>query len=77
MPGIDELFTARQLADSIGITRDSLTRIARTHGIGRILANAYVFTSAEADRLRSLAHTTSGNPTWIARNQVSTPQESP
>lgn len=77
MPDIDDLFTARQLAESIGITRDSLTRIARSHGIGRILGTSYVFTSAEADQLRSLAHATSGNPAWISRNQVSTPQESP
>lgn len=77
MPGIDDLFTAKQLATQIGITRDSLTRIARAHQIGRIVGTGYLFTGAEADRLRSLAHSTSGNPAWIARNQVSTPNENP
>lgn len=77
MSTIDDLFTARQLADSIGITRDSLTRIARTHAIGRILANTYFFTRAEAEQLRSLAHATSGNPVWIARNHVSTTGANP
>lgn len=77
MPGIDDLFTARQLAESIGITRDSLTRIARAHHIGRIVGTGYLFTGAEADQLRSLAHSTSGNPLWIARSQVSSPVENP
>lgn len=77
MPGIDDLFTARQVATQIGITRDSLTRIARAHQIGRIVGTGYLFTGAEADRLRSLAHSTSGNPDWIAKNQVSSPGENP
>lgn len=77
MPGIDDLFTAKQVATQIGITRDSLTRIARAHAIGRIVGTAYLFTGAEADQLRSLAHSTSGNPLWIARTQVSSPHETP
>lgn len=77
MPGINDLFTARQLAETIGITRDSLTRIARAHQIGRIIGTGYLFTGAEADRLRSLAHATSGNPVWIAKNHVSSPGENP
>ena len=77
MPGIDDLLTAKQVATQIGITRDSLTRIARAHAIGRIVGTGYLFTGAEANRLRSLAHSTSGNPLWIAKNHVSSPNENP
>jgi len=65
-----KLFSAKQLADQIGINRSSVSKIAREKQIGQIVGVGYVFTEEEAARLIAAAHPTKGNPNWIAAKKT-------
>ncbi|HEY2250917.1 MAG TPA: hypothetical protein VGH74_07635 [Planctomycetaceae bacterium] len=59
--------TTASIAASIGCTPDTVSRVARANQIGEQVGTTWIFTPADADRLRGLIRPGPGRPATTDR----------
>jgi DNA-binding LacI/PurR family transcriptional regulator len=65
-----EYVTPSKAAESLGVSRSTVSRAARSGGVGVFVEGRLVAISPnDIDKIKPFIHQTPGNPNWIARAQ--------
>jgi|688.fasta_scaffold52977_10 hypothetical protein len=61
---VSQLTTAVEIASELGVHRLTISRIARTKKIGRLIGSTKVFTKSEALQIKKICKVSKGNPNF-------------
>lgn len=64
------LYSTAQAADTLGVDKSTITRLAKRLEVGQLVGMSLVFTEAEVEALRGAKRDGPGNPQFVEGNTL-------